>query len=420
MPGEQVHLLDAGGVAGRNGEEMIAQRGHASAALAREADGTQVLGACSLQCGDDIAAVAAGGDADDQVSGLAQCLHLAGKDGIKAVIVADGGQNRGVRGERNRGHAATFAAEAPDDLCGQMLGVGGAATIAAPQDAVAVGQGLAHGMCNAFELLLLGGDSLDEIEVVGKGAEEDRGRIGLLGHGISLAEWRNRHGMGRASKYCCYDNCVTAKTVGEVESGTGVEPPVTTVFLDRDGVINRKLPEGEYVSSWERFSLLPGVLEAIRALKTAGLRVVVVTNQRGVALGRYSTADVEAIHARLQALLTDGGPSASTAGVDAFFYCPHDKRMCRCRKPLPGMFEQAQAAFPQIVAERSVMVGDSLSDIEFGRAVGMRTIFVRGDAAHRKPGWEQGESIADAAAEDLPAAVRLLLADQASSSASVR
>ncbi len=201
---------------------------------------------------------------------------------------------------------------------------------------------------------------------------------------------------------------------------------MTTVFLDRDGVINRKLPEGEYVSSWERFELLPGVLEAMQALKAAGLRVVVVTNQRGVALGRYSTADVEAIHARLQALLTEGGRSAGAvgqagqAGVDAFYYCPHDKRMCRCRKPLPGMFEQAQAQFPRIAAERSVMVGDSLSDIEFGRAVGMRTIFVRGDAAHRKPGWEQGEAMADAAAEDLPAAVRLLLAAQASSSASVR
>ena len=204
---------------------------------------------------------------------------------------------------------------------------------------------------------------------------------------------------------------------------------MTTVFLDRDGVINRKLPEGEYVSSWERFELLPGVLEAMQALKAAGLRVVVVTNQRGVALGRYSTADVEAIHARLQALLTEGGRSAGAvgqagqAGVDAFYYCPHDKRMCRCRKPLPGMFEQAQAQFPRIEAERSVMVGDSLSDIEFGRAVGMRTIFVRGDAAHRKPGWEQGEAMADAAADDLPAAVRLLLADQASnsfSSASVR
>lgn len=206
----------------------------------------------------------------------------------------------------------------------------------------------------------------------------------------------------------------------EVGGSAGAELPVTTVFLDRDGVINRKLPEGEYVSSWERFELLPGVLEAMQALKAAGLRVVVVTNQRGVALGRYSTADVEAIHARLQALLTEGDRSAGAAGVDAFYYCPHDKRMCRCRKPLPGMFEQAQAEFPQIAAGRSVMVGDSLSDIEFGRAVGMRTIFVRGDAAHRKPGWEQGEAMADAAADDLPAAVRLLLAAQASSSASVR
>lgn len=176
------------------------------------------------------------------------------------------------------------------------------------------------------------------------------------------------------------------------------------MFLDRDGVMNRKLPEGEYVSSWERFELLPGVVEAVARLNRAGLRVVVVTNQRGVALGRYTAADVEEIHARLQATLASRG-----ARVDAFYYCPHDKRQCGCRKPMTGMFEQARAEFSSIAAESSVMVGDSLSDIEFGRAVGMGTIFVRGDATHRKPGWERGVELADAAADDLSAAVRLIL-----------
>ncbi len=179
---------------------------------------------------------------------------------------------------------------------------------------------------------------------------------------------------------------------------------VETVFLDRDGVINRKLAEGEYVSSWERFELLPGVVEAVARLNGAGLRVVVVTNQRGVALGRYRAADVEEIHARFQALLAERG-----ARVDAFYYCPHDRRQCGCRKPLTGMFEQARAEFAAIAAETSVMVGDSLSDIEFGRAAGMRTIFVSGDAAHRKPGWERGAELADAVTDDLPAAVALIL-----------
>jgi D-glycero-D-manno-heptose 1,7-bisphosphate phosphatase len=150
--------------------------------------------------------------------------------------------------------------------------------------------------------------------------------------------------------------------------------------------------------------LLPGVAKAIVALKQAGKRVIVVTNQRGVALGRYTAEDVRTIHERLQQLLAGHG-----AQVDAFYFCPHDKKQCQCRKPLPGMFEQARAEFPQITAESSVMVGDSLSDIEFGQGVGMRTIFIQGDTEHRKPGWERGAELADLVAADLPDAVRQIL-----------
>ncbi len=177
-----------------------------------------------------------------------------------------------------------------------------------------------------------------------------------------------------------------------------------TIFLDRDGVINQKQPEGEYVSSWKQFILLPGVAEAIVALKQAGKRVIVVTNQRGVALGRYTAEDVLAIHKQLQQLLATHG-----AQVDAFYFCPHDKKQCQCRKPLPGMFEQARAEFPLITANSSVMVGDSLSDIEFGLGVGMPTVFIQGDSEHRKPGWERGAELADFVAADLPDAVRQLL-----------
>ena len=196
----------------------------------------------------------------------------------------------------------------------------------------------------------------------------------------------------------------TAKFSGGAEEKNLRRVPIETVFLDRDGVINRKLPEGEYVSSWERFEMLPGVAGAVARLNRAGLRVLVVTNQRGVALGRYTTDDVDAIHRRLQTLLAGHG-----ARVDGFYYCPHDKGQCGCRKPLPGMFAQAQAQFAGIDAASSVMVGDSLSDVEFGRAAGMQTIFVSGDAAHRKPGWERGAELADAAVEDLPAAVARIL-----------
>jgi D-glycero-D-manno-heptose 1,7-bisphosphate phosphatase len=178
-----------------------------------------------------------------------------------------------------------------------------------------------------------------------------------------------------------------------------------TVFLDRDGVVNEKMPEGRYVTSWSEFRLLAGVPEAIARLNRAGVRVIVVSNQRGVALGLYAAADVEAIHAELQKTLQAYG-----ARVDAFYFCPHDKRQCDCRKPLPGMFEQARRDFPDIAAPSSVMVGDSLSDIEFGRRLGMRTVFIEGDAERQKAGAEKAADLADARFDSLAEAAEALLA----------
>jgi D-glycero-D-manno-heptose 1,7-bisphosphate phosphatase len=180
-----------------------------------------------------------------------------------------------------------------------------------------------------------------------------------------------------------------------------------TVFLDRDGVINRKMPEGQYVTGWEHFDLLPGVPEAIARLNQAGLRVLVVTNQRGVALGLYTAADVDAIHAQLQQDLAKNG-----ARIDSFYFCPHDKRACNCRKPLPGLFQQAQAQFPEIDPATSLIVGDSLSDIEFGKNLGLKTIFIEGDIAHRehqKPGASKAAELADLRFPTLPDAVAWLL-----------
>ena len=144
-----------------------------------------------------------------------------------------------------------------------------------------------------------------------------------------------------------------------------------TVFLDRDGILNEKMPEHRYVTRWEEFRVLPGVPEALRRLNDAGLRVVVVSNQRGIAKGLYTAADLEAMHAQFQRLLGREG-----ARIDGFFICPHETEECNCRKPLPGLFEQAVARFPEIAAATSVMIGDSASDVEFGRRVGMKTIFV--------------------------------------------
>ena len=177
-----------------------------------------------------------------------------------------------------------------------------------------------------------------------------------------------------------------------------------TVFLDRDGVINEKMPEGHYVTSTAEFRLLPHVAESIASLKQAGLRVIVVSNQRGISKGLYSPADVDAIHAAFRSRLETHGTR-----VDGFYYCPHDKDQCNCRKPLPGLFEQAVADFPDIVAATSAMVGDSLSDIEFGRGLGMQTVFVEGDPERRKPGGEKAGEMADMRVASLAEAAKALL-----------
>lgn len=171
--------------------------------------------------------------------------------------------------------------------------------------------------------------------------------------------------------------------------------------------MNEKMPEGRYVASWADFRLLPGVPEAIGRLNRAGLRVIVVSNQRGVALGLYSAADVATIHANLQKLLGEQG-----AHVDAFYFCPHDKSQCNCRKPLPGLFEQSQRDFPDITPETSLMAGDSLSDIEFGRRLGMRTVFVEGDPERLKGGAEKAAELADGRFSSLQEAVECLLSDR--------
>ncbi|MGD0347314.1 MAG: HAD family hydrolase [Terracidiphilus sp.] len=178
-----------------------------------------------------------------------------------------------------------------------------------------------------------------------------------------------------------------------------------TVFLDRDGILNEKMPEHRYVTRWEEFRVLPGVPEAVRRLNDAGLRVVVVSNQRGIAKGLYTAADLDAIHAKFQRLLELEG-----ARIDAFFICPHEADQCNCRKPLPGLFEQAVARFPEITAATSVMIGDSNVDIEFGHRLGMKTIFIEGYAERRKPGGEEAAKLADLRFASLPEAVNALLA----------
>lgn len=144
---------------------------------------------------------------------------------------------------------------------------------------------------------------------------------------------------------------------------------IKTVFLDRDGVINRL--RSDYVLSWSTFEFLPGAQDAIRMLNAAGMRVIVVTNQRSVARGLLSAAELTRIHDNMRAELAAAG-----ACIDAIYYCPHDKGVCDCRKPGVGMFLQAQREQPLIDFQHSVVVGDSLTDMLAGRQLGCRLILV--------------------------------------------
>jgi D-glycero-D-manno-heptose 1,7-bisphosphate phosphatase len=141
------------------------------------------------------------------------------------------------------------------------------------------------------------------------------------------------------------------------------------VFLDRDGVINRKAPEGAYITRWEDFQFLPGVTEGILLLNKAGWSVIVVSNQRCVARGLLTAAELEKIHHRMNCELSQAG-----ARLQAIYYCPHEKEPpCDCRKPSPGMLLTA-AREHQVDLSISWLVGDSESDIEAGKRAGCRTL----------------------------------------------
>lgn len=139
-------------------------------------------------------------------------------------------------------------------------------------------------------------------------------------------------------------------------------------FLDRDGVINRKAPEGQYITRWEEVEFLPRVAEAIALLNQARFQVIVVSNQRCVAKGLLAVEDLERIHRRMVEHF-----AASNASIRAIYYCPHDtESACTCRKPAPGMLFQA-AREHLIDLPNSWMLGDSDIDVQAGRNAGCKT-----------------------------------------------
>ena len=148
------------------------------------------------------------------------------------------------------------------------------------------------------------------------------------------------------------------------------------VFLDRDGTM---IEDVGYLNALDRIAFYPWTVDAIRALNQAGLAVVVVTNQSGIARGLFTEAFVGETHRAIDVRLSAGG-----ARVDAYYYCPHFPgasvaayaRHCDCRKPGRGMIDAA-ARDLGLDPARSVVVGDTWGDVQLGRAVGARAILVR-------------------------------------------
>jgi putative toxin-antitoxin system antitoxin component (TIGR02293 family) len=143
------------------------------------------------------------------------------------------------------------------------------------------------------------------------------------------------------------------------------------LFLDRDGVINAAPPAGEYIRSWDGFRLLPEVVSWIRLFKAAGFLAIVLTNQRGIALGQYSEADLLALHEKMRAEL-----AAQGAILDDIFYCPHAEGACNCRKPLPGMVNEAQRKW-DIDLSASLLIGDGERDRLLAERCGIPFALVR-------------------------------------------
>ncbi len=182
------------------------------------------------------------------------------------------------------------------------------------------------------------------------------------------------------------------------------------VFLDRDGTI---IEEVGYLDRPERVEFFPWTIDAIRVLNRAGLAVVLVSNQSGIARGFFTESVVDAVHARMAEMLAKGG-----AHIDAYYYCPHHPdgrvpalaKVCECRKPARGLVDRAVAEFG-VDPGRSFVVGDRWLDVGLARTVGAKGVLVRtgyGDSEERKG---SKDVTADAIVDNLIAASSWILGE---------
>lgn len=189
-------------------------------------------------------------------------------------------------------------------------------------------------------------------------------------------------------------------------------PLKPAVFMDRDGTMT---VEGGYINHPSRLKLIPTTADAVRLCNEHDLLAIVATNQAGVARGYFTEDMIHVVHKRLGTML-----AKKNAVLDAIYYCPHHPRegkppyraQCDCRKPGPGMIERACRELP-VDKAHSYMVGDKISDSEFGHRLGLRTVMVmtgygRGEYEFQRQDWTDTP---DFIAKNLKHAVEWIIQD---------
>jgi D-glycero-D-manno-heptose 1,7-bisphosphate phosphatase len=166
------------------------------------------------------------------------------------------------------------------------------------------------------------------------------------------------------------------------------------VFLDRDGVINQKMPEGDYVKKPSEFVLIDGIIEPLKKIIRAGFIPIIITNQRGIAKGLYSGDDLGLIHEHMRSIFLAHGINLPGRNI---YFCPHDEGQCDCRKPKPGMLIKAIEDF-KLNPKNCWLIGDSISDIQAGLAAGVRGNILIGQRENEnKIGFKRAANLAEAA-----------------------